>query len=530
MRRLIGLAAISVLIVGSGAVVYWGLHQGNTASDIEGFTSKQVQQALTSSLLLEYREVQELLARLRTLPPQDRLPREEVLQPLLRLLTNPYAAVRAEIAQALAKLKIKSAVPYVLEVLQFETPLSPTHEQLVSAYRELSGVPWSYDIDGWAREFERWWSAHPQAPEEFIAWKVQLYRNLVPSFEEFLYPDVTHTIPLETVVWGGVPKDGIPALNNPEIVSAVEASYLDDEEMIFGVLLNGETRAYPLRFLDWHELVNDEVGGEPVTLSDCTLCGSAILYSRRVGDRVLTFGTSGLLFKSNKLMYDAETKTLWINFLGKPVVGPLAAQEDLRLKALPLTQTTWAYWKEEHPTTTVLASLIEPSRPGRARIIGPGGVAPYTPGSAYREYRESSETFFPVVGRDERLAPKEWVFGLLLNGQAKAYPIKLLQKRVLNDSVAAVNVVIIAEAEAGRMDYWKQGGAVRTYARGEHSLTRGADGEIRDETGQLWKTTEDFLQNEATGEKLLRLNGHKAYWFAWVAFYPATLLYRETEP
>jgi hypothetical protein len=517
-------------VAGSGAVYWRWFHApARPAGEQEEIALEQVRQSLDSPSLQENVDVQELLFRWQASLPQTPIPHDEIFKLLVGLLNHPYTALRAEAAQALAHLKITPAAPYLLEVLQFESPFSPIYEDLVSAYQELSGLAWSYEIDGWAREFERWWSLHPQAPLEFLVWKIQLFRNLVPSFDEFLYPGVTHTIPLEHVVWGGVAKDSIAALNMPKVISVAEAEYLQEGEMIFGVYLNGEARAYPLRFLDWHELVNDELGGEPIVLSYCTLCGSAILYSRRINNgRVLSFGTSGLLYKSNKLMYDAETKTLWINFLGEPVVGSLAIQEDLQLEALPLTQTTWSRWKTEHPETTVLAPLIKSARSGQAQIIGPGGGELYAPGSAYREYRQSSETFFPVIERDARLAPKDWVYGLLLDGQAIAYPLELLRERgILNDAVR--DLAIIVEDGIVGMDHWKQGGAVRAYASAGVILRREADGEIRDEAGQLWKLAENFLWNEATGEKLPRLNGHKAYWFAWVAFYPATALYGETE-
>lgn len=526
---LMPLVAVMLLAAGGGAA-YWGLMRSEGQLSTEAhFTVAQVKRSLENFSLLEHPTLMGLVTKLREASPRARLAREEVLQSLLGLLLDRDANVRGEAAQALAQLKDESVVPYLLEVLQFETPLSPTYEKFVAAWVELSGVQRPRDMDWWAREFERWWRKHPQAPDGFIHWKIQLYTTFVPSFEEFLYPGVPHTIPLETIVWGGVPKDAIAALNDPEVVSASEADYLLDDEIVFGVYLNGEARAYSLRFLDWHELVNDEVGGEPIALSDCTLCGSAILYSRRVGERVLTFGTSGLLFQSNKLMYDAETKTLWINFLGKPVVGPLATQEDLRIKAFPLTQTTWEQWKTEHPDTTVLAPLIRESaeRAGEVRIVDERGLEPYAPGSAYREYRQSIYTFFPVVERDERLAPKEWVFGLVINGEAKAYPVKMLiPQGAVNDSVGRTTLVLFADSEAG-LDLWGQGGAVRAYARSEHQFTRAANGEIRDEAGQMWKLTEDYLLNEVTGEKLARLNGHKAYWFAWSAFYPKTLLYEQ---
>src|SRR6185369_7988742 len=133
---------------------------------------------------------------------------------------------------------------------------------------------------------------------------------------------------------------------------------LSGSERVFGVSVKGEARAYPLRILDWHEMVNDVVGGEPVTLSYCTLCGSGVLYATRGADgSARTFGTSGLLYRSNKLMVDRQTRTLWSNLTGEAVLGPLAAGPGgpARLALLPVVVTTWQEWRARHPATTVLA-------------------------------------------------------------------------------------------------------------------------------------------------------------------------------
>ncbi|MFY9823955.1 MAG: DUF3179 domain-containing (seleno)protein, partial [Thermoanaerobaculia bacterium] len=191
----------------------------------------------------------------------------------------------------------------------------------------------------------------------YLAWKAGLLARIDPRYPSLLYEGAPVRIRLEEVVWGGVAVEGIPALDRPVHVPAAQAGYLTGAERVFGVSLGGETRAYPLRILDWHEMVNDVVGGEPVTLSYCTLCGSGVLYSTRSGPgEAYTFGTSGLLYRSNKLMVDRQTRSLWSNLTGEPVIGPLAGSPaDHRLAVLPLTLTTWQDWRHRHPETTVLA-------------------------------------------------------------------------------------------------------------------------------------------------------------------------------
>lgn len=166
--------------------------------------------------------------------------------------------------------------------------------------------------------------------------------------------DVTrHTIPITEIRGGGPPRDGIPALINPEMVSAREADrWLGKNDRVIGVHLNGEARAYPIRVLNWHELVNDLAGGQPVLVSWCPLCGSGVVFDARVEGRRLTFGVSGLLWQRNVLMFDRETDSLWSQLLMEAVTGPLAGT---RLNVLPARDTTWGDWKKAFPETVVLS-------------------------------------------------------------------------------------------------------------------------------------------------------------------------------
>ena len=134
---------------------------------------------------------------------------------------------------------------------------------------------------------------------------------------------------MEEIAWGGVLVDGIPALDNPRMTTASAASYLNPDDPVFGVEINGDARAYPLRIANWHEMVNDVVGGVPVSLAYCTLCGSGILFDGRVAGRAepFTFGSSGLLYRSNKLMYDRQTDSLWEQLAGHPVTGSLGLKD-----------------------------------------------------------------------------------------------------------------------------------------------------------------------------------------------------------
>ena len=342
--------------------------------------------------------------------------------------------------------------------------------------------------------------------EGYRAWKAALFSRIDPTFGRFLHPEQPIRIRPEEIVWGGVRKDGIPALRNPKTIQAADATFLEEGETVFGIELGGKSRAYPQRILDWHEMANDIVGGEPFALSYCTLCGSAIAYATRTsGGDPLVFGSSGLLYRSNKLMYDAGTMSLWSNLTGEPVAGPLVGR-GIRLTPLPLTVTSWREWKARHPETDVVA-------------LETGHRRDYSPGAAYGSYRASPETMFPVWKRSAALESKAWVYALRIGGRAKAYPLEVLfRERVTNDSIGSVTVVLVADRESG---------AVRAYARQTQEFAEGTSARelVDPATGTRWRVEESGLYPASGAGPLERLPGHHGYWFGWFAFFPETDLY-----
>ena len=337
----------------------------------------------------------------------------------------------------------------------------------------------------------------------YIGVKAGVLRSIDPRFLALIHPGIAHRIRLVEVVWGGVKVEGIPSLDNPPVLPAAQAKYLKDKDRVFGVGINGEFRAYPLRIMDWHEMSNDVVGGEPVVLSYCTLCGSGVLFSRRVGDKVLTFGTSGLLFRSNKLMFDKETHSLWQNLTGRAVIGPMA-QKRVQLRRLPVELTTWKAWRTAHPDTTVIDIHT-----GFKRDYGH---------SPYREYFRSNRLMFPVWKRRSILPEKSWVFTIVVQGQPVAYALGFLKKHpVYQDHVKDWALILITDVKNE---------TVRVYG---HSGTKPVEFQsidkagLRDKDGHLWRVTWDSIEGP-NGEMWQRLPGHFAYWFGWYAFYPETLV------
>ena len=363
--------------------------------------------------------------------------------------------------------------------------------------------------NGWAE----WIGRHEEIPPKsgYLAFKRWVFENYDRAFRGYLNPRFTFRIRPEEIEWGGVKKDGIPALDQPGFIAAAEQDYLDENDRVFGVYLNGVAKAYPHIIMDPHEMCNDVVGGEPVSLSYCTLCGSGVLYRgahpSREGKAPFTFGSSGLLYRSNKLMYDRPTNSLWNNLTGEPVAGRLA-ESGIKLELAPLVVSTWGEWKKRHPETLVL----DPTKTGFARDYE---VSPY------EDYFASDKTMFPVWLRSEALATKQRVYTLVLGGRPKAYPVDLLkEERVTHDTLGGVDIVLLTNAQSG---------AVRAYRTKARHFVLVSDTELREEPpGIRWRVREDRLESE-DGSVLERVAGHDAFWFGWFAFYPSTEIYEKQE-
>ncbi len=387
-----------------------------------------------------------------------------------------------------------------------------------NALKALTGFNFVY-----TSEWTKWYAqTNLQAPPGFSQWKGWLLGAIDPVMTEFFQGEDPGKIRTEEIVWGGVRVDGIPPLENPAFRPAADVDYLEPDDLLFGVSINGDHRAYPLRILDWHELANDVVGGVPVSLVYCTLCGAGVLFDGRVDDTVFTFGTSGLLMRSNKLMYDRNTRSLWNQLSGEPVLGPLATS-DIRLNILPVVVSTWADWTAQHPDSLALD-------------IETGYLRAYSPGAAYGAYFASPETRFPVPFESNELRTKDRVFGLTINGVRRAYLTELLTERVVvNDELAGQSVVIVAsrgnlkgegrDRTLGAPAIWRAGAEVRAYDGGGLEFTAGADPQaLVDQSGAVWQVTEDALLGPG-GKRLERLPGHLAYWFGWFNFFPDSTVY-----
>lgn len=377
---------------------------------------------------------------------------------------------------------------YIIDLAAFP---SPYWEQVLAYLRERHGdeLRTVYDI-------QEIFDFHPDdsATLAYLRFKRALFGSQFEDMGEMMDPKADIAIDAREIQWGGVRVDGIPPLEFPAQVFPEEAAeWINDTDIVVGVEIDGDARAYPIRIIAWHEMVNDTIGGVPVSLAYCTLCGSPILFDGRVGGEVHRFGTSGLLYRSNKLMYDRNTRTLWNQFSGKPAWGPLVGQ-DIRLRVLPVVVTTWGDWFSRHPDTTVLS-------------IDTGFVRNYGPGVAYNDYFNSPLTWFNVPVADNRLAQKDNVYAVRVGDALTAYPIMLLaERRFAQDEVGGLPIVVVATANG-------QGGRSYESANVQFESADPAGDTLTDADGGVWKIREDSLLGP-DGEVLPRVGGHNAYWFA----------------
>jgi Protein of unknown function (DUF3179) len=242
--------------------------------------------------------------------------------------------------------------------------------------------------------------------------------------------DKNSIVPLDQIVSEGPPPDGIPSIDNPKFISIQEAEeFLKGSDLIVGLNINGDTRAYPLQILVWHEIVNDIVGNTPVAVTYCPLCFTNQVFNRAMNDgQILEFGTSGKLYDSNLVMYDRTTKSLWSQAMSQAIVGKLAG---VKLERIPFDVSYWKEWKQQYPDSKVLSRDTGSNRPY--------GVDPYG------DYYTNKEVLFPIARHDDRLEPKEIVIGFENERQYKAYRLQDVEKmKVINDQVNTKPVALFS--------------------------------------------------------------------------------------
>lgn len=419
-----------------------------------------------------------------------------------------FGLLQPESGQQLAALESidrdwqNALTPAILEYLSLAR--SPALQQrALTLLRKRTGQDHGYDLNAW---FAWAWAQNLGLPPVYADFKSGLYSRVDPRFSEYFSATRPASIRLDEVRWGGVVQDGIPPLRQPAMIAAADADYLDDDNVVFGIEVNGDARAYPRRILAWHELVTDTVGGVPVTGVYCTLCGSMILYESTVDGVRYELGTSGFLYRSNKLMYDRATQSLWSTLWGTPAIGPLVGR-SIRLPRRSVVTTSWGEWRRRHPATTVLS-------------IDTGYRRDYGEGVAYRNYFATDELMFNTSQTDRRLPNKAEVLGLVFSdGAARPLAIAAAYARrhpLLHERIGERELVVLTD----------RSGAMRVYGTdGQRFEAWDGDSRLTDAEGRAWTLHEDRLQLIAVDDvSLPRLPSHSAFWFGWYGAYTNTRL------
>jgi hypothetical protein len=327
---------------------------------------------------------------------------------------------------------------------------------------------------------------------------------------------------------GGLPRDGIPAMTNPQAVAPDQARYLSDADRVLGLYINGHARAYP-HSLGWkHEVVNDSLGGQYISITFCPLTSTGLAFDATDADgQQIELGVSGVLINSNLVLYDRrDERTLYPQMIHAAISGPHIGDQ---LELLPIAETTWELWKKMYPHTTIAQAST-----GLERY--PSYIRKLYPLEAYRQYpygdyrsNHSFIMFHPSTARaGSELAAKELVLGLRHGQATKAYPFQRMPARaIINDTLADLSLLVLYdEASHTAIAYHRQvGKQILTFARAEND----ADAlpiSLRDrETGTSWNMLGLAVSGPLKGAQLRQLPAYNAMYFAWSAYWPETALW-----
>ena len=331
-----------------------------------------------------------------------------------------------------------------------------------------------------------------------------------------------HTVPYNTILSGGPPRDGIPPLDEPVFTDVAGGDeFLDPLEPVVSFSHDGDARAYPLQIMTWHEIVNDEVGGLPVAVTFCPLCNSAIVFDRHLDGALLTFGTSGKLRNSDLIMWDRQTESWWQQLTGEGIVGELAGK---RLTFLPAAIVSWEDFKASYPSGQVLSQDT-----GFSRNYGRNPYAGYD--------RADNPPFLFRGDLDDRLLPKERVVSVTIGDAEAAFPFTALKEEgVINYNVGGRDLAVFykpgtrsALGASSIGDAEKIGAAALFDASLDgRKLVFKMDAEkiVDSETGSVWNILGQATEGPLAGKSLTPIPHTNSFWFAVAAFKPDSKVYK----
>lgn len=391
-------------------------------------------------------------------------------------VTNGWGVEQDKALVVIRKSKDPRLAWIVADLMRFAPGRSLSNE-LGIAITQLLNFNNSGEISIWNEATNRLMAWDIPEPPDYLKYKRNIYTTILPEWEPLF---IAGDIDWRWVSWGGVRMDDrafdktddpcncIPATDNPPVTDAKSATWLDDDDVVFGIALNGEARAYPRQIMEVREMVNDTLGGRDLGIPYCTLCGAAqAWFTDEVPDGVdrPILRTSGLLSRSNKVMFDLNTYSVFDTFKGNAVTGPLA-EKGVKLGQASVVTTTWGEWKKSYPKTTVLEERLALGRD-----------------FDFRNGRDANGPIFPIGDVDPRLPVQEDILGIIsASGKPIAFHVPSLIKVLdAGEEVKIENIEIVLDA-----------GGVKAIDKDGNDL-----------------------------------GTHQAFWFAWSQFYPETLLWPE---
>lgn len=333
------------------------------------------------------------------------------------------------------------------------------------------------------------------------------------------------SIDFDTILSGGPPRDGIPAVDFPNMDSVADASeWLVEQSPVIAVEIEGEARAYPQAILMWHEIANDEIAGVPIAVTFCPLCNSSIVFDRRLNDQELTFGVSGLLRNSDMVMFDRETESWWQQFTGQGIVGELNGE---LLDIIPSQVIGFGQFAEQYPDGLVMN-----------RETGSNSSYGRNPYSGLDDGQAGVINLY-IGEYDERLPDRSRVLAAEIDGVLMAYPFGVLRDEiVINDTLGDTEVIafwqpgVASSLDTVQIDEGRDIGTAALFSRTLEDGTvldfvwDDSSNTLRDEqTGSIWNLFGEAIEGELAGTELTQLVAAPHYWFAWAAFHPETNVY-----
>jgi hypothetical protein len=376
-------------------------------------------------------------------------------------------------------------------------------DQVTEALAALTGQRFASDA-----EWYRWLAANPQPlPPDYARWKGRLLALIDPAYASIFGGAIPAGVRPELVMWSGLRPGELPRLNAPATTGKDGAGYLEGGDTVFALQLGGVTRAYPARILTWHPVVHDQVGGVAVVVTYCGPCASASAFAPSVGGRPLRLRDAGLWLDGRPLLLDEQTGTVWDGFVGRAVLGPLAAG-GVTLDRRPLVTAPWGEWLAEHPSTSVLA-------------LETGFARDYSVASRRARDATLAARFPSMTAAGNRLPPDTRVLGLVAGNEARAYVLaEAREKRIVLDTLGGERFLLLSLGRDRAVRVYRPGALTLRELRDDFTAL-GSDGR----PGERWWVQEQAIVSQLDGRTHEAAAWVESTWAAWSAAYPQTSIW-----